>query len=211
MIDYQILSDAVVEGDTDEAVRLTHEALAAGKPAREVLDLGLIPGISRVGDMFSQGEVFLPELLVSGEAMSEAIAVLEPELSRADVPPTGKLLIGTVQGDVHDIGKNIVIMMMKSNRWQVDDLGVDVSPQTFCSAVAGGHYDILGISALLTMTTPVAEETIRELKQAGLRDKVKIMVGGAPMTREWADQIGADGYASDASEAVKVAASLTPQ
>ena len=119
------------------------------------------------------------------------------------------MLIGTVQGDVHDIGKNIVVMMMRSNGWQVDDLGVDVSPQTFCSAVTDGDYDILGMSALLTMTTPAAEETIRELKQAGLRGRVKIMVGGAPMTREWADQIGADGYASDASEAVKVAASLT--
>ena len=211
MIDYQMLSDVIVDGDSDESVRLTREALAAGMPATEILSAGLIPGITRVGEMFSQGEVFLPELLVSGEAMSDAIGVLEPELSKADVPPRGKFLIGTVVGDVHDIGKNIVVMMMKSNGWQVEDLGVDVAPEAFCSAVASGDYDILGISALLTMTTPAAEETIRALKEAGLRDKVKIMVGGAPVTSEWADQIGADGYASDASEAVKVAASLTPQ
>ena len=202
------ITKAVVDGDGDLVYRLTRKALDANVPAKEILDKGLIPGLRKVGDLFENGEYFLPELLVSGEAATGGLELLEPVLSSSKVPSAGKYLIGTIQGDVHDIGKNIVIMMLKGNGWEVTDMGVDLPPQEFCSAVEKGDYDILGMSALLTMTMPAVVETIESLKAAGLRDKVKIMVGGAPITREWADKIGADGYAADAPEAVKVAVAL---
>ena len=202
------ISQAVIDGDSEMALELTKAALDSNVPAKEILDKGLIPGITKVGDLFSSGEYFLPELLVSGEAMSGAVELLGPELSKGGTPPKGRFLIGTVQGDVHEIGKNIVIMMLRGNGWEVTDLGVDVSPQSFCSAVEEGDYDIMGMSTLLTMTMPYAAETIGALKAAGLRDRVKVMVGGAPTTQEWADEVGADGLGSDAAEAVKVAASL---
>ena len=208
MVNFEEISQAVIDGDSEIALELTRAALASKVPAKDILDKGLIPGITKVGDMFSTGEYFLPELLVSGEAMSGAVELLEPELSKGEARAKGRFLIGTVQGDVHDIGKNIVIMMLRGNGWEVTDLGVDVSPQGFCSAVKEGDYDILGMSALLTMTLPHAVETIEALKAAGVRDRVKVMVGGAPTTQEWADEVGADGFGSDAAEAVKVAASL---
>jgi len=208
MVNLNEVSNAVIEGDEAATLELVKKALGEGIPARKVLDEGLIPGIHKVGDLFESGEYFLPELLVSGEAMSKAVELLEPVLSKSNVPSADKYLIGTVQGDVHDIGKNITIMMLKANGWEVTDLGVDISPKEFCSAVEKGDYDILGLSALLTMTMPAAAETIEALKGAGLRDKVKIMVGGAPTTQEWADKIGADGYAPDAPSAVKIAAAL---
>lgn len=208
MVNLNEISNAVIEGDGGATLALVKKALGEGMPARKVLDEGLIPGIHKVGDLFESGEYFLPELLVSGEAMSKAVELLEPVLSKSNVPSAGKYLIGTVQGDVHDIGKNITIMMLKANGWEVTDLGVDISPKEFCSAVEKGDYDILGISSLLTMTMPVAAEIIEALKGAGLRDKVKIMVGGAPTTQEWAEKIGADGYAPDAPSAVKIAAAL---
>jgi 5-methyltetrahydrofolate--homocysteine methyltransferase len=209
MVNLNEVSNAVIEGDEAATLELVKKALGEGIPARKVLDEGLIPGIHKVGDLFEAGEYFLPELLISGEAMSKAVEFLEPVLSKAgDTRSMGKFLIGTVQGDVHDIGKNITAMMLKANGWEVTDLGVDLSPQEFCSAVEKSDYDILGMSALLTMTMPAAAETIKALKGAGLRDKVKIMVGGAPTTQEWANEIGADGYAADAPSAVKVAAAL---
>ena len=208
MVNLNEVSNAVIEGDEGATLALVKKALGEGIPARKVLDEGLIPGIHKVGDLFESGEYFLPELLVSGEAMSKAVELLEPVLSKSNVPSAGKYLIGTVQGDVHDIGKNITIMMLKANGWEVTDLGVDISPKEFCSAVEKGDCQILGMSALLTMTMPAAAETIEALKGAGLRDKVKIMVGGAPTTQEWANEIGADGYAPDAPSAVKVAAAL---
>lgn len=208
MFDAEEMRQAIIDGDTERATRMVEVALKGGTPAVEILNTGLVPGIRKVGDLFSAGEYFLPDLIVSGEAMSASIALLEPELKKTAVKPAGKVAIGTVQGDVHDIGKNIVIMMLKGNGWIVDDLGVDVPPAAFCEAVAKGDYDILGMSTLLTMTARAAEETIRELEKAGLRKKVKVMVGGAPVTKEWADKIGADGFATDASLAVKLAANL---
>ena len=208
MVNLNEISKGIIEGDKDIVLQLTKVALDANVSAKEILDKGLIPGLKKVGDLFETGEYFLPELLVSGEAASAAVELLGPILSKGDAPPAGKYLIGTVQGDVHDIGKNIVIMMLKGNGWEVTDLGVDVSPEEFCSAVNKGDFDILGMSALLTMTMPNTSKTIDALKAAGLRDKVKIMVGGAPVTQEWADKIGADGYAPDASAAVKIAAAL---
>ena len=208
MVNLNEISKAIIEGDSNAVLKLTKAALDANVPAKEILNNGLIPGLKKVGDLFETGEYFLPELLISGEAASRAVELLQPVLSKGDTPPAGKYLIGTVQGDVHDIGKNIVIMMLKGNGWEVTDLGVDVSPEEFCSTVDKGDFDILGMSSLLTMTMPNAAKTINALKTAGLREKVKVMVGGAPVTQEWADTIGADGYAPDASTAVKLAVAL---
>jgi len=202
------ISKAIIEGDSDISFELTKKALAVNTPASIILDKGVIPALETVGDLFVKGEYFLPELIVSGEAATSALEVLEPILSKAGASSRGKFAIGTVEGDVHSIGKNIVIMMLKGNGWEVTDLGVDVSPEEFCSAVDKGNFQIIGLSSLLTMTMPNSAKTIESLMAAGLRDKVKVMVGGAPVTQEWADKIGADGYAKDGPTAVKVAAAL---
>jgi len=208
MVDLTEISKAIVDGDEDVAVELTKKALDENIDAKQILDEGLIPGIEKVGELFGAGEYFLPELLVSGEAMSRAIEVLEPYLTKSGMPAKGRIAMGTVQGDVHNIGKDIVIMMLKGRGWDVTDLGVDVDPETFCSVVRDGDYQILGLSSLLTMTMPETVKTIEALKAAELRDKIKIMVGGAPTTQEWADKIGADGYAKNASEVASLAATL---
>ncbi len=208
MTDLQKLTQSIVEGKAALANQLTQTALNNGTDAEVILHQWLIPGISQVGDLFGRGEIFLPELLMAGNAMASATSILEPILSQANIPPVGKFAIGTVKGDLHDIGKNIVVMMLKSNGWQVTDLGVDVSPEAFCKAVAESDYDILGLSTLLTTTMAAAEETIKVIQAAGLRRKVKIMVGGAPTTKKWASMIQADAHAEDAAEAVTVATNL---
>lgn len=208
MIDFSKLSKSVIEGDIDRTTSLTEAILDAGVPAKDVLEKGLIPGIKTVGKLFSQGEYFLPELLMSGEAMRAALELLRPILSGEETPPAGKYVIGTVQGDVHSIGKDIVIMMLEGNGWEVTDLGVDVFPEEFCSAVERNDFQILGMSALLTSTIPKFAETINALKTAGLRDKVKVMIGGAPVTQALADEVQADGYAPDAAQAVIKAGQL---
>ena len=208
MVDFSKISESVVTGDTNTVKEMIKAAIDDNVAAKEILDKGLIPGINKVGELFEAGEYYLPELLVGGEAMLAALEILEPLLSRGDTKSVGKCLIGTVQGDVHNIGKDIVIMMLKANGWQVTDLGIDVPPEKFCSAVDEGDFDILGMSSLLTMTMPSAAKTIEALKAAGLRDKVKVVVGGAPTTPEWATNIGADGHAYDAAAAVKLAVSL---
>ena len=208
MVNLEELSKAVIAGDIDTASELTKKALTTNVSASEILNKGLVPGLQKVGDLFEVGEYFLPELIVSGDAVSQALELLAPMLGKEDAPYMGKYLIGTVQGDVHDLGKNIVIMMLQGNGWEVTDLGVDISPEEFCAAVAKGDFQILGMSSLLTMTMPNAASTIEALKTTGLRDKVKIMVGGAPTTPEWAEKIGADAHAKDGPTAAKVAAAL---
>jgi len=208
MVDFAAMTQAVIRGDSDAAFELTQRALSEGIPAKRILEEGLVPGLRNVGDLFETGEYFLPELIVSGDAVSKALELLEPILGKSDVPLMGKYLIGTVKGDVHDLGKNIVVMMLKGNGWEVTDLGVDVSIEAVCSAVAEGDYHILGLSSLLTMTMPNVKKTIDALKEAGLRDRIKVMVGGAPTTAEWAQKIGADAYAKDGPTAAKVAAQL---
>ena len=185
MVHFEELNRAVIDGDSAMAVKLTEQAIGDGVSAAEILDRGLIPGLRQVGDLFAGGEYFLPELIVSGEAVTTALELVGPLLFKAGVPPMGKYLIGTVQGDVHDLGKNIVAMMLRGNGWEVTDLGVDISPEEFCAAVKNGDYHVLGMSSLLTMTMPNAARTIEALTEAGLRDKIRIMVGGAPVTREW--------------------------
>jgi 5-methyltetrahydrofolate--homocysteine methyltransferase len=208
MVNLDEISRAIIEGDGDKSLELTKLALDERVPAKQILDNGLVPGIQRVGDLFESGEYYLPELVMAGDAMTKALEVIEPILARGDTPRIGKFLIGTVKDDVHDIGKNIVVMMLKGNGWEVTDLGVDIPPEEFCAAVEKDDYHILGLSSLLTMTMDRAAETIQALESAGLRHKIKVMVGGAPVTQGWADKVGADGYASDAPGAVKVAASL---
>jgi 5-methyltetrahydrofolate--homocysteine methyltransferase len=203
------LSKSIIEGHSVEAVSLTKEAMKEGLSAEAILREGLMPGINNVGELFSKGEYYLPELLLSGKAMQAAVDQIEPFLLKEGKDYlVGKFLIGTVKGDIHDIGKKIVIMMLKANGWEVTDLGVDVPPEMFCKAIKDGQYDILGISTLLTVTMPAARETVDAIKKAGLRDKLKIMIGGAPVTEEFAEKIGADGYGKDAFEAITKAQTL---
>ena len=208
MVHFEELNRAVIDGDGEVAVRLTEQAIGEGVSAAEILDKGLIPGLRQVGELFAGGEYFLPELIISGEAVTAAMELVEPLLLKAGIPPMGKFLIGTVQGDVHDLGKNIVVMMLRGNGWEVTDLGVDISPEEFCAAVKTGDYQVLGMSSLLTMTMTNAARTIEALTEAGLRYKIKIMVGGAPVTREWVEQIGADAYAKDGPSTSQAAAVL---
>jgi 5-methyltetrahydrofolate--homocysteine methyltransferase len=208
MVNLDYLSRAVIEGDNEKAYELTGQALEAGIPADKILNNALVPGLKEVGDRFERGEFYLPELIVAGDAVAKALELLEPILAQGDKPNVGKFLIGTVQGDVHDLGKNIVIMMLKGNGWEVTDLGVDISAEAFCDAASQGDYDVIGISALLTMTMPTVAKAIADLEARGLRDKVKVMVGGAPTTQKWADEIGADGWAKDGPAAAKAAAAL---
>jgi len=206
---FERLTKAIIDGKDKDAVSFCREAIEKGLTARSVLEDGLLPGIRKVGELFSAGEYYLPELLISGMTMQAAVAELEPLLNVVGSQfRTGKYLIGTVKGDIHDIGKNIVMMMLKGNGWEVTDLGVDVAPEKICAAIAEGDYDVFGMSALLTVTLPAADETVKAISKAGLRDKIKIMVGGAPVTQDFADRIGADGYAKDAFEAVNKAFSL---
>ena len=208
MADFSKLTEAVVAGDSETAVKLTKEAMAAKIPAKEILGSWLLPSMEKIGEQFEKGEVFFPELLMAASTMKAAVALLKPELAKTKGVTVGKFLIGTVPGDAHDIGKNIVIMMLEQNGWEVTDLGIDVPEEKFCKAVKEGNYDILGLSALLTFTMPMVTDVLNALKAEGLRDKVKVMIGGAPVTQQFADEVGADAYANDAVEAVKKAKAL---
>ena len=202
------LANSVVQGDALRATELARRALDERIPAKEILDNGLLPAMDRVGGSFEAGEIFLPELLMAGDAMKAAIGLLRPELSKKGASYIGKYVIGAVQGDLHDIGKNIVGLMLEGNGWEVVDLGIDVSSEKFCDVVEKGSFDILGLSALLTFTMSEMAETTNALKASGLRDRIKLMIGGAPVTQAFADRIGADAYAKDAVEAVAKARSL---
>jgi len=206
MADLKALADAVINGDQNAALEITKAALEEGIAAKDVLDNGLIAGMDIVGARFKKNEVYIPEVLIAARAMKTAMEVLEPELVKAGVEPVGKLLIGTVQGDLHDIGKNLVAMMLKGAGFEVIDLGVDVGPEKFVEQVKAANVQLVGISALLTTTMPGMEKTIKAMKDAGI--PVKVMIGGAPVTQDYADKIGADGYAPDAASAVDLAKSL---
>ncbi len=205
------LSNAIVEGETELAVDLTRQALAAGIEPMAIIDQGLIPGMEIVGEKFSCGDYFLPNLIISANGMQDAMKLLEPELRarQQERKVAGKVVIGTVHGDIHEIGKSLVATMLSANGFQVYDLGVDVPVATFIAKVRETGANLLGLSALLTTTMVVQREIVQALKDAGLRNQVKVMVGGAPVTRSWAEQIGADGYAEDAIGAVALAKQLT--
>ena len=205
MTDLREIAKNLVALDSTKTEELARGAIDGGTPAAEILDKGLVVGMQAIGDKFEQGEIFLPELLMAGEIMRSVLALLRLLLTQqeAERQYTGKVAVGTVQGDVHDIGKNILLMLLEGNGWDVTDLGVDVSPEDFCTAIKENDFQILGLSALLTTTMPSQEQTLEALKAAGLRDKVKVAIGGAPVNQRYADQIGADCYAADASEAVR--------
>jgi len=205
MADLSEIAESLVERDIVKTEELTKAAIDAGIPAEEILNKDVVVGMRIVGEQFGDGEIFLPELLMAGEAAKAAMKLLKPLLTkqRGSGGYAGKAAIGTVQGDVHDIGKNIVIMMLEANGWDVTDLGVDVAPEEFCAAVKENNFQVLGLSALLTVTMPAQEQIIGSLKAAGLRGKVKVAIGGAMCTQHWSDQIGADCYATDAAEAVE--------
>jgi len=208
MVQLEQIKDSLIRGDIEKTEALVKAALEAGVPANDVLDNYLVPGMDEVGRKFQQGEYFFPELLVAGEAMKAAMAILKPVLVKKGAANVGTFVIGTVKNDIHDIGKNIVIMMLEGNGWDVTDLGVDVSTDKFVQAVREKKYDVMGMSALLTTTIPQLADAIKALKDAGLRDRVKVMVGGVSVTKEYAEKIGADGYGKDAVEAVTKARQL---
>ena len=201
---------AVIEGEVEEGEALARRALEEGTDPLECIDNGFVAGINKVGALYEAGDMFLPELVAAGEVMKEALAILEPELLKNKQSRTilGKVIIGSVAHDIHDIGKDIVASMLTASGFEVHNLGIDVSSETFVDRVRELQPDILGMSALLTTTMPEQKNVIEILEEEGLRKGIKVMVGGAPVNNEWAEAIGAEGFAEDAIEAVKVARAL---
>ena len=204
------ITTSLVEGDPDLTVELTRQAVEAGLEPMSIIEGGLVPGMNIVGDKFSRGEYFLPHLIISAGGMQQAMEILEPELRarQQEMKVTGKVVIGTVHGDIHEIGKSLVGTMLSASGFQVHDLGVDVPAEAFVAKIKETGANLVGLSALLTTTMAVQKEIIDALSAAGVRDQVKVLVGGAPVTRGWAEEIGADGYAEDAIEAVQLATRL---
>ncbi|HET6442774.1 MAG TPA: corrinoid protein [Phycisphaerae bacterium] len=203
MADLEGLAQALEKGDRDTVVKLVREALDEGASAEEILNKGLIVGMDSIGRKFKANEVYVPEVLIAARAMAGGMEIVEPILAETGVKPRGKVVIGTVKQDLHDIGKNLVGMMLKGGGFQVVDAGVDVDPEKFVSAAKEAGADIIALSALLTTTMPNMKNVIDALKAAGVN--VKVMIGGAPITQGFADEIGADGYAADAASAVDLA------
>ena len=207
MADLKALGDAIIKGDQKTAVEITQAAIDAGTAPGTILEDGLIAGMNIIGTRFKANEVYIPEVLIAARAMKMAMEILEPKLIEAGVEPLAKAIVGTVQGDLHDIGKNLVMMMLKGAGFDVIDAGIDVSSESFVEKAKESGAKIVGLSALLTTTMPAMEKTVAEIKKAGLG--AKVMIGGAPVTQAYADKIGADGYAADAASAVDLAKSLT--
>ncbi|MFQ6111604.1 MAG: corrinoid protein [Nitrospinota bacterium] len=203
-----LLQEAVVSGNAQEAERLTRELLSRGDEVRQILHDGLIPGMNTISEKWQQGEAFIPQVLLSAKAMHAGLSVLEPHLASSEVKPLATVVIGTVKGDVHDIGKTLVGMMLRGAGFEVKDLGVDVAPERFAEAVKDNKAAILGMSALLSTTMPSMRETIECLEASGLREGVKVIIGGAPTSRAFAESIGADGYGVDGVAAIKEAKAL---
>ncbi len=207
---FQAMAQSVIDGDPDVAADLARKAVEQGIDPLEAINKGFVPGVEYVGEQYGKGEMFLPDLVLAGEAMKAAIAVLEPEITRrgGQRQTLGTVVIGTVEGDIHDIGKTLVATMLSVGGFRVYDLGVDVPVPTFVEKAREVNADIVGMSALLTTTMVRQRDVIEALEDAGLRSRVKVIVGGAPVTRSWAQEIGADGYSEDAIGAVAVARQL---
>ena len=204
----QSIYQAVLEGDSSQARQGVEAALAEGIAPDKILKEGLINAMGEVGRLFEAGEYFVPEMLISARTMQSSLSLLKPGLAQSGSKSIGRVVIGTVKGDLHDIGKNLVGMMLEGGGFEIIDLGTDVTPEKFVATVQAGGVDIIALSALLTTTMPSMQHTIEAITAAGLRDKVKVIIGGAPVTEAYAKQIGADGYSSDASSAVRLAKAL---
>jgi 5-methyltetrahydrofolate--homocysteine methyltransferase len=204
----QAVYQAVIEGDAPKAKAGVEAALAAGLAPEKILKEGLISAMAEVGRLFEAGEYFVPEMLIAARAMQTALGLIKPSLAASGAKAAGRVAIGTVKGDLHDIGKNLVGMMLEGAGFEILDLGTDVAPEKFVAAVQAGRVDVVALSALLTTTMPNMKATIDALQTAGLRDKVKVMIGGAPVTDAYAKQIGADAYSPDASSAARTASAL---
>lgn len=202
------IKDCILNFDRDSIVTRIQEGLVTGIQPEKILNGGMIAGMAEVGRLFETGEFFVPEMLMAAKTMQTGMTILKPHLVQAGVPSAGKVVLGTVQGDLHDIGKNLVSMMLEGSGFEVVDLGVDVPPERFVEAAQTNNAKIIALSALLTTTMVNMKSTIDALKEAGIRNNVKVMVGGAPLTDDYAREIGADGYAPDASRAMKLAKSL---
>lgn len=202
------INQAIIEGDAETTTSEVSAAIEQGVPAGEILHQACIPAMIEVGRLFETNEIFVPEMLVSARAMQQALNILRPHLVEGDLKSTGKIVLGTVSGDLHDIGKNLVCIMFEGAGFEVIDLGSDVAPETFVQAVKENQPDIIGMSALLTTTMSSMEKTIKALQEAGVREQVFVMAGGAPVTADFAVKIGADAYASDASSATRKAREL---
>jgi len=205
---YERMSAAVLEGNAEQAVKLVERALKKELPAKEILDNGLVPGMDEVGVRFRRGDMFVPEVIMSADTMSAGLGILRPALVASGVQLIGKMVMGTVKADLHDIGKNLVDMMCEGAGFEIIDLGFNVPPEKFVAAIKEHQPNIVGMSAMLTTTMRAMGYTIKSIEEAGLRDQVKIIVGGAPVDQEFADRIGADGYGSNAATAVDLAKRL---
>jgi len=208
MFDHTPLYEAILGGQADAARSLTEQALAGGADPQDVIDRAMIPAMDEVGRRFENCEYFVPELLISARAMKAALGLLRPRLASQGAKPAGRLAIGTVRGDLHDIGKTLVAAMLEGGGFDVVDLGVDVPAERFVDAVTAERVSIVALSALLTTTMPAMKTVVEGLTRAGVREQVKVMVGGAPVTERYADEVGADGYAPTAAGAVKLARRL---
>ena len=208
MVDLSKVRDALVNGKADEVRDMVKKALDEGQEVEKVLNEGLIAGMNVVGEKFKRNEFYVPEMLIAARAMKAGMEVLRPILVQKDVKPLGTVVLGTVRGDLHDIGKNLVGMMLEGAGFEIVDLGVDVSPEKFVQTVKEKKAQIVGLSALLTTTMPSMKDVIKALEEEGIRNKVKVMIGGAPVTQSYADEIGADGYAPDAASAADKAKEL---
>lgn len=205
---YEVIYNSILEGQQNDTISGVQAAIDAGLPPGDILNKGMVDAMAEVGRLFEEGEYFVPEMLIAARAMQSGLALLKPLLIEADIESAGKVAIGTVKGDLHDIGKNLVGMMLEGAGFEVLDLGTDVTPEKFVETVQDGGVDIIALSALLTTTMPSMKATIDALEAEGIRDQVKVMIGGAPVTDAYAKQIGADGYSPDASRAVNLAKSL---
>jgi 5-methyltetrahydrofolate--homocysteine methyltransferase len=208
MVEIQEIRNALIAIESDHLKELVQSGICQKLSPKEILNQGLIAAMDVVGEKMESGDMFIPEVLMCAKVMSEAVGILSPFLSAEDSGPVGKVLIGTVKGDLHDIGKDLVSMMLESGGFEVVNLGVDVSPETFVERIREHKPGVLGLSALLTTTMPKMGETIAAVKESGLRSGLKIIVGGAPVSKEFAESIGADGYAPDAGGAVKLTKNL---
>jgi 5-methyltetrahydrofolate--homocysteine methyltransferase len=203
-----LLYNAILDGDVAGAKDGAQAALDAGLEPGKILSEGMIDAMKEVGKRFEEGDYYVPEMLIAARAMQSGLSLLKPHLVKSDVKSAGRVVIGTVRGDLHDIGKNLVALMLEGVGFEIVDLGVDVPPEKFVEAISAGNVEIVAFSALLTTTMPNMKTTIEAIQQAGLRDKVKIIIGGAPVTQDYANQIGADGYSADASRAASLIQTL---